>query len=51
MEERIMRVLRGMVYRLKRIWPRTEPCGTLQVRDSEEERCGTMETVDVRDDR
>jgi hypothetical protein len=26
-----MRVLRGVVYRLKRMGPRTDPCGTPQV--------------------
>ena len=35
MEEKLMKVLRGVVYRLKRIGPRTEPCGTPQVRGSE----------------
>ena len=38
MEERLMRVLRGVLYRLERIGPRTEPCGTPQVRGSEGER-------------
>ena len=33
-----MRVLREVVYRLKRIGPRTEPCGTLKVSGSEGER-------------
>ena len=46
-----MRVLRGVVYRLKRIGHRTEPCGTPKVRGSEGERLGGMETADVRDDR
>ena len=38
MEERLMRVLRGLVYRLKRIGPKTEPYGTSEVRGSEVER-------------
>ena len=38
MEERLMRVLRGVVYRLKIIGPRTEPCGTPEMRGSEGER-------------
>ena len=38
MEERLMRVLRGVVCRLKRIGPRTESCGTPHVRGSEGER-------------
>ena len=38
MEERLMKVLRGVVYRLKRIAIRTEPCGTLQMRGLEGER-------------
>ena len=38
MEERLMRVLRGVVYRLKRIGRRTEPCGTQKMRGSEGER-------------
>ena len=38
MEERLIRVLRGVVYRLKRIGFRTEPCGTPQVRGSAGER-------------
>ena len=38
MEERLMRVLRGVVYRLKRIGPRTEPCDTPQMRGSKGER-------------
>ena len=37
MEERLIRVLRGMVYRLKRIGPRMEPFGTPKVRSSEGE--------------
>ena len=38
MEERLIRVLKGVVYRLKRIEPGTDPCGTTKVRSSEEER-------------
>ena len=38
MEERLIRVLRGVVNRLKRVRPITEHCGTTQVRDSEGER-------------
>ena len=38
MEERLMRVLRGVVSRLKRIRPRAETCGTPKVSGSEEER-------------
>ena len=38
MEERLMRVLRGVVYRLKRLGSITEPCGIPQVRGSEGER-------------
>ena len=44
-----MRVLSEVVYRLNRIGPRTEPWGTPHVREDEEERCGEMETADVRD--
>ena len=51
MEERLIRMLRGVVYRLKRIGPRTEPCLTSQVRGSERKRLSRMETADVRDDR
>ena len=51
MKERLMRVLRRVVYTLKRIGPRTEPCGTPKMRVSEGERWGGMETADVRDDR
>ena len=40
MEKRLMRVLRGMMYRFKRIGPRTEPCGTPQVSVSEREVVG-----------
>ena len=32
MEERLMSVLRRVVYRLKGIGPRTEPCGTPPMR-------------------
>ena len=35
MEDDEIRVLRGVVYILKRIGPRTEPCGTPQVRGNE----------------
>ena len=38
MEERLIRVPRGVVYRLERIGPRTEHCETPQVRGSEGER-------------
>ena len=38
MEERLMRVLRWVVYKLKRIGPRTEPCGSPKMRGSEGER-------------
>ena len=38
MEERLMLVLRGVVYRLIMIELRTEPCGTPQVRGPEEAR-------------
>ena len=38
MEERLMRVLKGVVCIIKRIWPRTEPGGTTRVRGSEGER-------------
>ena len=38
MEKRLMRVVRGVVYRLKMIGPRMEPCGTPQVRGSGEMR-------------
>ena len=44
-----MRELRGVV--LKRTEPRTESCGTSQVRGAEAELCGRIPTVDVRDDR
>ena len=43
-----MRVLSGVVYRLNRMGPRTEPWGTPHVREDERERCGGMETADVR---
>ena len=45
MEERLMRVLREVVYILKRIGPKTEPCDTPQVRDSEGERLGGMKQL------
>ena len=45
-----MRELRGVV-RLKRTGPRTEPCRTPQVRGDEEELCGGIPTVDVRNER
>ena len=38
MKERLMRVLIGVVYRLKRIGPRTEPCGTPPMRGSQGEK-------------
>ena len=46
-----MRELRGVVYRFKRTGPRTEPCGTPQVRGDEGELCRGIPTVDVRDKR
>ena len=46
-----MRKLRGVVYRLKRTGPRTEPCGTPHVRGDEWEQCVGIPTVDVRDER
>ena len=49
--EELMRVLSEVVYRLNRIGLRTEPWGTPHVREDEEERCGWMETADVRDDK
>ena len=36
---------------MKRTGPRTEPCGTPQVRGAEAELCGGIPTVDVRDER
>ena len=36
---------------MNRIGPRTEPCGTPQVRGDEGELCGGIPTVDVRDER
>ena len=36
MKERLIRVLRGVVYILKGIGPRTEPCGTSKIRGSKE---------------
>ena len=45
-----MRELRGVVKRLKRTGPGREPCGTSQVRGHEEELCGGIPTVDVRDE-
>ena len=36
---------------MKRTGPRTEPCGTLQVRADEGELCEGIPTVDVRDER
>ena len=46
-----MKVLSGVVYRLNRIGPRTEPWGKPYVRQDEGERCSGMETADVRDDK
>ena len=46
-----MRELRGVVLRLKRTGPRTERCGTPQVRRDEGELCEGIHTVDVRDER
>ena len=36
---------------MKRIGPKTKPCGTPQVRGDEGELCGGIPTVDVRDER
>ena len=36
---------------MKRTGPRTEPCGTPQVRGDVGELCGGIPTVDVRDER
>ena len=36
---------------MKRTGPRTEPCGTPQVRGDEGELCGGIPAVDVRDER
>ena len=49
--EELMRVLSGVVFRLNRIGPRTASWGTPHVREDEGERCGEMETADVRDDK
>ena len=38
MEERLMRVMRGVVYKLKRIQPRSELCGIPKMRGSEGDR-------------
>ena len=38
MEERLIRILRRVVYILKRIGPGMDPCGTLKMRGSEGER-------------
>ena len=38
MEERLMKVRKWVLYRLKRIGSRTKPCGTPKVRGSEGER-------------
>ena len=51
MVEEMMRVLSGVVYRLNRIGPRTEPWGTPHVRVDKGERCCGMKTADVRDDK
>ena len=45
MEERLMRLLKEVVYILKRIGLKTEPCGTPQVRGSEGERLGGMKQL------
>ena len=37
--------------KIERTEPRTEPCGTPQVRGDEVELCGGIPTVDVRDER
>ena len=49
--EELMRVLSGVVYRLNRIGPRTEPWRKPHVREDEGERYGGMEMADVRDDK
>lgn len=49
MEEKLIRVQRGVMYRLKRIGSRMEPCHNPKLRGSEGQR-GAMETADVRDD-
>ena len=46
-----MRELKGVVQRLKRTGPRTEPCGTPHVRGDEGEMFVGIPTVDVRDER
>ena len=51
MEERLMRLLKEVVYILKRIGPKTEPCGTPQVRGSEGERIGRMKQLICGNDR
>ena len=45
MEEKLVRELRGVECRLKRIGSRTEPCGTPQVRGSEEDRLDGMKRL------
>ena len=45
MKETLMRLLIEVVYILKRIGPKTEPCGTSQVRGSEGERLGGMKQL------
>ena len=51
MEERLMRLVREVVYILKRIGPKTKPCGTPQVRGSEGERLGGMKQLICGNDR
>ena len=51
MQEILTRVLREVVYVLKRIGPKTEPCGIPQVRGSEGERLGRMKQLICRNDR
>ena len=51
MEERLMRLLREVVYILKRIGPKTEPCGIPHVRGSECERLGGMKQLKCGNDR
>ena len=46
-----MTELRGVVSRLKRTGPRTEPWGTSQVRGNEGDMGGGIATADVRDER
>ena len=51
MEERLMRLLREVMYILKRIGPKTEPCGNPQVRGLKGERLGGMKQIICGNDR